>query len=290
MNIGNQREKKNVILDTDTYNECDDQFAVAYLLKSQELFNIEAITIAPFQNKRLPTKDSGIENSYLEAIKIFDLCGENSDNKIYKGASDYISNGYNTKNDAVEKIIEVALKNEKTYILGIAALTNIALAIQFEPKIISKIEIIWLGGNTLLDNNNKGTNFKDLEAVQIVLESQCKLTIIPCVGVASNLKTSLYELDEHIKDKNGLCNFLYHRFAEVSKYYYDENYNRKVLWDIGVVAYLINENWFKSFSVSCPYIDETTKYILTKDRHEIHFVSSLDDNQIFNDLFNKLRG
>ena len=37
----------NIILDTDTYNECDDQFALAYLLKNQDKFNIEAITVAP---------------------------------------------------------------------------------------------------------------------------------------------------------------------------------------------------------------------------------------------------
>lgn len=39
-----KREKINVILDTDPYNECDDQFALSYLIKSQNLFNIEAIT------------------------------------------------------------------------------------------------------------------------------------------------------------------------------------------------------------------------------------------------------
>lgn len=50
--------KINVILDTDTYNECDDQFALAYLLKSQDKFNVEAITIAPFQNHWIPSDDS----------------------------------------------------------------------------------------------------------------------------------------------------------------------------------------------------------------------------------------
>ena len=28
-----EKQKINVILDTDTYNECDDQFALAYLFK-----------------------------------------------------------------------------------------------------------------------------------------------------------------------------------------------------------------------------------------------------------------
>ena len=35
-NIKSKDRMIKMILDTDTYNECDDQFALAYLLKSQE--------------------------------------------------------------------------------------------------------------------------------------------------------------------------------------------------------------------------------------------------------------
>ena len=41
-------EKKKVILDTDMYNEIDDQFALTYLMKSLDIFDLEATTIAPF--------------------------------------------------------------------------------------------------------------------------------------------------------------------------------------------------------------------------------------------------
>ena len=47
LNKKEYNQKVNVILDTDIYNECDDQFALSYLLKSQDKFNIEAITVAP---------------------------------------------------------------------------------------------------------------------------------------------------------------------------------------------------------------------------------------------------
>ena len=50
MNILKNYDRINVILDTDTYNECDDEFALAYMIKSQDLFNINAITIAPFSH------------------------------------------------------------------------------------------------------------------------------------------------------------------------------------------------------------------------------------------------
>ena len=40
--------KTDIILDTDTFNEIDDQFALAYLLKSTESVVFQAVTAAPF--------------------------------------------------------------------------------------------------------------------------------------------------------------------------------------------------------------------------------------------------
>ena len=40
------------ILDTDTFNEVDDQFALAYALFSPEKINLRAVTAAPFFNDR----------------------------------------------------------------------------------------------------------------------------------------------------------------------------------------------------------------------------------------------
>lgn len=280
-------EKINVILDTDTYNEIDDQFALAYLLKSQDRFNVEAITIAPFQNKWDNSEDSGIEESYKEAKTVCQLCNVKTDNLIFKGSTNYIKNGYNIRNDAVNKIIEIALKNEKTYILAIAAITNIALAIKYEPKIIDKIEVIWLGGHTLLHANNlHETNAKDIDALKIIFESKVKLTIIPCKGVASNLITTTYDLQHFINGKSQLCNFLFDRF--------DKTVNirfvlpRKRLWDISVIAYMINKDWFETSKINCPNIKDNTSYKLNTTNHLITMVNYLDSDKIFEDLYKKL--
>ena len=37
-----------VVLDTDTYNEIDDQYALAYLIKNDEKLKLKAIYAAPF--------------------------------------------------------------------------------------------------------------------------------------------------------------------------------------------------------------------------------------------------
>lgn len=279
--------KLNVILDTDTYNECDDQFALAYMIKSQNLFNIEAITVTPYSHKNInvSVKD-GQELSYNEIFKICKWLDFDTTNKVFKGAEDYICNGYNENNNAVNKIIDVALKNDKTYIMAIGAITNIALAISKEPKIIDKIEVIWLGGHSFLQKDNLEFNFKqDVEAVKIVFESKVKLTVIPCKNVASNLRTSIYELNHYLKDKSELCNYLIDRFYNDGYHGIKEN---RVIWDISVIAYMINKEWFTSEDISCPNIKEDTSYELTTNNHKITMVNYIDVNKVYNDLFKKL--
>ena len=235
-------KKVNVILDTDIYNECDDQFAVAYLLKSQDKFNIEAITVAPYHHDNNISIEEGIDKSYDEIIKICNWLHFDWTNRLFKGSTDYLENDYNEENGAVNKIIEIVNKNAKTYVLAIGTITNVALAIKKEPKIINKIEVIWLGGHSFLSKDNKEFNFKqDVQAVRNVFESKVKLTIIPCKNVASNLRTSIYELEHFLKGKSELCDYLCQRFYNDGVHGIQE---RRVIWDISVIAYMINKEWF----------------------------------------------
>ena len=43
--------KVRMVLDTDTFNEVDQQFALAYALRSPESMTVEAVYAAPFFNK-----------------------------------------------------------------------------------------------------------------------------------------------------------------------------------------------------------------------------------------------
>ncbi len=282
-NLISKSGKYKVILDTDTYNEADDQFALSYLIKSKNLFHIEAVTIAPFRGKKCTVQES-IDASYNEACKIYDLLKINDKSNIFKGSRDYLKNGYNEESEAVTEIIRIAKKNEKTYILAIGCLTNVALAIKSNPEIVNKIEVIWLGSNFLF-GLNKDFNFdQDVEAVKIVFESKVKLTVIPCSPITSNLMTSIYELKAEIGGRNELCDYLCNIF-------YNRVYGptkRWPLWDISVIAYMINKDWFTTMDVSCPIINNDNTFKLTENRHNITFVNYLNANEIFKDLFNKL--
>ena len=284
--LNKKEEKANIILDTDTYNECDDQFALSYLLKSQDRFNIEAITVAPYHHDNNISIEEGTDKSYNEIIKICNWLKFEWTNKVFKGSTDYLKNDYNEENDAVNKIIEIANKNDKTYILAIGAITNVALAIKKEPKIIDKIEVIWLGGNSFLSKDNKEFNFRqDVQAVKTVFESKVNLTIIPCKNVASNLRISIYELEHFLKGKSELCDYLCQRFYNDGVHGIKE---RRVIWDISVIAYMINKEWFETEEVSCPNIKDDTSYELTEDNYKITVVNYLNADKIYKDLFEKL--
>ena len=77
-----------VVLDTDAYNEVDDQFAISYMLKSKERLNTKAIYAAPFFNGNSVSPKDGMEKSYNEIFKILSLAGEKFD--VFRGSEKYL--------------------------------------------------------------------------------------------------------------------------------------------------------------------------------------------------------
>ena len=62
--------KVRMVLDTDTYNGIDDQFAVVYALLSKEKLDVEALYAAPFSNTRSDGPEDGMEKSYEEILRL----------------------------------------------------------------------------------------------------------------------------------------------------------------------------------------------------------------------------
>lgn len=289
-------EKKKIILDTDMFNEIDDQFALVYLMKSLNMFDLKAITIAPFlKSGYSPAKtiEEGTEKSYETTLHILDLLEKSEyKNIVFKGATKYMKDSAED-NAATSKIIEIAKDNEKTTILAIGAITNVALAIKKAPEIISKIKVVWLGGNSFLTNNNDEFNFRqDIKAVQTVFDSGVELVVIPCRNVASHLSTTIYELEHYLQEDSELNRYLCDIFRKCKKPFIkepkDEIGMSKTLWDLSAIAYEINADWFKCEYISCPKILEDGKYELTENKHKVIFVNDLFRNKIYRDFFIKI--
>lgn len=82
-----------------------------------DVFDLQAITIAPFSKSgyaNTMTIEEGTEKSYETTLQILDMIDKSEyKDLVYKGAIKYMQDS-EEENDAVNKIIELARKNEKT--------------------------------------------------------------------------------------------------------------------------------------------------------------------------------
>src|SRR5436309_1640869 len=84
--------KIQIVLDTDTYNEIDDQFAVVYALLSPEKIEVEAIYAAPFAGRNAPGgPGEGMEKSYEEILRLLNLMGREAEGFVFKGSVAWLS-------------------------------------------------------------------------------------------------------------------------------------------------------------------------------------------------------
>ncbi|MFW5976388.1 MAG: nucleoside hydrolase [Halanaerobiales bacterium] len=281
--------KIKMILDTDTYNEVDDQFALAYALKSQDKLDIEAIYAAPFYNDRSKNPEDGMKKSYYEIIKIMKKMGYNNEEKVFKGSTDYIKDYDNPQiSAAAEDLIgrvESLTSEEKLYVVAIGAITNIASAVLMEPEIIKDIVIIWLGGHAHYWPDTKEFNLsQDILASRVIFDCGVPLIQIPCMGVASHLQTNVPELKYYLSESD-IGQYL----INIVENYTDNPHGwSKVIWDISTIGYLINKNWVKTELVHSPVLTDQVTWSFDNSRHLIKVARWIDRDGIFSDLFNKI--
>ena len=279
--------KIDMVLDTDTFNEVDDQFALAYALLSPERLNVEAIYAAPFYNSRSTGAKDGMEKSYQEIQRL--LGKMNRTENVLRGSEAFLQESGYVDSPAARDLVERAMARadgERLYVVAIGAITNVASAILMEPKICEKIAVVWLGGHptsypTALEFNLS----QDVRAARIVLDCGCPLTLVPCLGVASHLLTSVQELSACIGGKNPLCDALVELFAAYS----DDHFAwAKEIWDVSTIAYLINPEWVPTKIVHSPLLTDDSHWAHDEKRHLIREAYFCRRNPIFRDLFEKL--
>ncbi len=299
--------KVRAVIDTDTYNEIDDQFAVVHALLSPEKLTVEGLYAAPFFNLRSSSPGDGMEMSYDEIIRLLGKLDVPSEKLAYRGSPGFLQDyEHPYASEAVNDLIERAMKShEPLYVVAIGALTNIASAILIEPKLIEKIVLVWLGGTALhwphaVEFNLAG----DVLAARLVFDCGVPLILIPCAGVTTHLRTTVSEIERYVEGQGAIGDYL----AQTFKGYKDDHFAwSKEIWDVVAIAYLLNADWIPSHIVSSPIITQRTaddvsnvdpyswtKHPLTwsfdSSRHQIRCAYFVHRDPIFRDLFTKLEG
>ncbi len=279
------------VLDTDTYNEIDDQFALVQALLSPERIDLQAIYAAPFFNDRSTGPGHGMELSYGEIVELLDRLGRSSAGFVHRGVTDYVGPSKQALSaPAVDDLIDRARAgsvDDPLYVIAIGAISNIASALLAAPDIIDRTVVVWLGGHALEWRNQAEFNLRqDVGGVQVLFDSGVPLVLVPCMGVTSHLTSTVAEIERYVEPCGEIGRFLAMRFKEYS----DDHLGwAKEIWDMAAVGWLLDPEWAPSVLVPTPIVTELKTYSFDASRHPMRYVTQIRRNPILRDFFIKLR-
>lgn len=285
-----------VVLDTDCFNEIDDQFAMAYLLRCPERVTVKAISIAPFLNKKVQTPAEGMEKSYEEARKVLELTLPGQEKPPVWRGSEYFLPDENTPVDseAARNIVELAMtysQDKPLYIVAIGAATNVASALLMKPEIKERIVIVWLGGHALHYKDNLEFNLRqDVASGRVMFGCGAPLVQLPCRGVVSQFATTRYELEHWLVDKNPLADYLARNAIAHCEEFASGKAWSKPLWDVTAVAWLVNdgERFMYQRQIPSPIPEYDHRYSTDESRHPIGYVFYIERDALFRDMVRRL--
>ncbi|MCC5806179.1 MAG: nucleoside hydrolase [Opitutales bacterium] len=285
------------VLDTDTYNEVDDQFALAHAVLSPDKIDLQAVYAAPFFNFRSTDPGEGMEKSFCEIHRILKLMGRDGSCPVFRGSRSYLPAPDSPVKSAAAQDLVARAQNcrpsKPLYVLAIGALTNVASAILLEPSIVKRIVVVFLGGHSFWHRAAREFNLgQDIPASQLLFDCGVPVIHVPCLHVASHLVTTVHEVQHFLGGRNPLCDYLVSIVREYEEQTSEDPGKRKawskVIWDIAVTAWLACPEAFRTEIVHSPVLTDNCTWSFDRSRHLIAQVSWLDRDRIFGDVFAKL--
>ena len=292
--------KVDAVIDTDTYNEIDDQFALSYMIRSDDKINLKAIYAAPFFNQHSDSPKDGMVKSYNEIFNILTLMKEEELKQVvFKGSECYLSDEKTPViSDAARDLAERAMNytsESPLYVVAIGAITNVASALLINPAIAERIVLVWLGGHSFEWPNTKEFNmYQDVAGARVIFDSKVPVVMLPCNGVVSAFTVSGDDMRARLFGKNELCTYLtLHSENEVSSYVKPGAAWSRVIWDVTAVAWLTgasgDKNEFMLYKQTpAPICEYDFTYSFDNSRKKIVYVYHIKRDSLFNDMIKKL--
>ncbi|MBQ7827577.1 MAG: nucleoside hydrolase [Clostridia bacterium] len=231
-----------VIIDSDTANEADDQFALVYAALSPNI-DLRAVLTAPFSNGRERDPSRGIGMSIAEAEKYLGLAGASV--PVLEGSRSFMPDTATAvPSPAADHLVNTLRglpEGERITVCAIGCGTNIASALLTAPDIADKMILVWQAGH--VPECPEGGEFNlcgDVNAARVILASHVPLVLIPAYGSASEMLVSVGELRRGMAGKSNVGDALYGMFCEYIGAAGDgtDDERQKIIWDIASVGVL----------------------------------------------------
>lgn len=279
--IKSKRVKK-VILDTDTYNEIDDQYALAYCYLS-DMIDLLSVNAAPFYNDKSEGFEDGMLKSYDEIHRVLALTDPDYKTPVYHGSRTTIEvSGEAVDSPAARNIIDtVKNSDEIVYVLAIGAITNVSSALMMDPSIKDNMAVIWLGGNQIEGDNLGEFNLvQDYTAGQILLNSGVPLLLCPAWCIVSVLTTNI-ELTRDLFGHNKICDYL---GGITEQTWRDAGENPgwvRTIWDIAAPAIIECPECAELEIIPTPIFTDQRVYAFDSTRHKMMYLRSINREKVY---------
>ena len=285
---------KKCILDSDMYNEVDDQYAFAYCLASDKV-DLLSVNAAPFHNEKSSSFEDGMYKSFDETMHILDLCELSL--PVYKGATKRISDSADfapVDSEGARNIIKTVKESDEiVYVMSIGTCVDVVSAYLLDPSIKDNMCVIWLGG-TCLDHPhaNEFNLCQDFKASQLLFELDIPLVMVPCSDHgARELIAFKHDLDAHIKGDRKAQVFFRDEFPlySINEPSY-EGYNEwnRILWDVSVPGIITGPHAYDLQIIPAPILADSHKYEFDDSRRKIIYMEKLHREIILKDCFENI--
>lgn len=286
------------VLDTDAFNEIDDQFAISYMLHAPDRITVRALTAAPFFNENSTSAEDGMLRSEAEIHKLLKFDGKaDMEPLVFAGSKTYLPDEKTpVESPAAHRIVELAHEytpEAPLYVVAIGAITNVASALLFDPSIAENIVIVWLGGHAQHFPQTREFNmFQDVAAARVVFGSGAPVVQLPCGGCVDAFRLSEPELMYWFADKNPLADYLARNTIATANTYAKGKPWTRVIWDVTAVAWLLNDNSrFMEYTLTpAPIPEYDDHYAYDFRRPLMTYVWRINRDALMQDLIARLTG
>ena len=283
-----------IIIDTDSKNEIDDQFAMTHAIGCEaRVPGVKVIGIVNVQNHNAHKVDSvGIYQE--ETRQILEALGR-SDVPNLRGVPEPIPDRFTPgSSEGIDFIIESARADdpEPLFVIGIGPATDLASAVMSAPDIATKATFVWLGGHLNGDlaakHGEECNKMGDPWAAKVLFES-VDLVHVPALGVTQKL---IWNTDDLVPVLRKLGKPIHMLLANrVEEFMAPRKGKDKAFWDTGAVDFAIHPEWYDV--VRQPghgFAEDDARWVIppTEPTREIRFVKDLDADGILGEAMSVL--
>lgn len=273
-----------VVLTTDCGCEVDDQFAIAYLMKSPDV-DLKGIVTTHAPGLKPPASETTAEC----ARQMAKLAGSRV--PVFAGSPVALpKRPAPLMNEGVQFILDIARgysKDNRLALLSIGAATDVASALLADPALVNRIEVIAMAFTSWPDGAKEYNVQNDVAAWQVILDSNVPLTIGSGAVTRKYLLFDAPTVRAMTEGSGEIGEYLYKLFADWVKKEHGEGPGRWILWDVVTPAYLFG--LAKATEVKRPILNDNLTFTHTPTSRTIRWIETIDRDKVISQFRKNLK-